>query len=104
MLRHGWLCEKRAQWAIDEALQRAEVRVCLHVHRCIHTPSTSMRINCVQHGNTFIMYVSRWQQWKSRETGDYYARTFAYMLGKWSYRFDGYDLLHAIYVRYLKAV
>ena len=66
MLRHGWLCEKRVQWSLDAKLRESE--------------------------NTFISYVSNWQQWKTcKKTHDYYAKMFAMLLGKW----DGSSLVFA---------
>ena len=67
MLRHGWLCEKRLQWQLDETLRASE--------------------------SSFMHYVSRWQQWSSacKRTYDYYARMFALLLGKW----DGSSLVFA---------
>ena len=42
--------------------------------------------------NTFISYVSKWQQWKTcKKTHDYYAKMFAMLLGKW----DGSSLVFA---------
>ena len=66
MLRHGWLCEKRLQWSLDAKLRASE--------------------------SSYMSYVARWQQWKSKaKTHDYYARMFALLLGKW----DGSSLVFA---------
>ena len=70
MLRHGWIAEKRIQWSVDAELRANE-------------------------DHNFTRYVSRLQQWKSRETGDYYIRAFAQLLGK----FSGSSMVRAWFCR-----